>query len=83
MDDADRPPPGLLPGAALGVVAGLVLASTWLFGEWDVALAVTFVFAGLVAVLLASQGWRPFVTGLLAFAGVAGGVLVALAWFVG
>lgn len=79
---ADRPPPGPLPGAALGVAAGLVLASIWLFGAWDVAAAVTAVFAGLVAVLLAGlPGWRPFATGLLALAVVAGGALFSIAWY--
>ena len=32
------------------------LVSIWLYGEWDVALAVTAVFAGLVAVLSGSAG---------------------------
>jgi hypothetical protein len=78
----DRPPPGGLPGALLGVAAGLLLASIWLFGAWDVALAVTAIFGGLVAVLLAgSPGWRPFATGLLVFAVVAGGVLLSMAWY--
>jgi hypothetical protein len=78
----DRPPPGGLPGALLGVAAGLLLASIWLFGAWDVALAVTAIFGGLVAVLLAgSPGWRPFATGLLVCAGVAGGALFAMAWY--
>jgi hypothetical protein len=79
---SDRPPPGLLPGALLGLAAGLFLASIWLFGGWDVALAVTAVFAGLVAVLLAgAPGWRRFATGLLAFAGVAGALLFSIAWY--
>ncbi len=55
--------------------------SIWLFGAADVALAVTAVFAGLVAVLLAgAPGWRPFAVGLLAGAVVAGGALLALGW---
>jgi hypothetical protein len=75
----DRPPPGLLPGALLGVAAGLLLAAIWLFGAGDVALAVTAVFAGLVAVLLAgAPGWRPFSIGLLALAAFAGGLLVVI-----
>lgn len=78
----DRPSPGPLPGALLGGAAGLLLASIWLLGAWDVALAVTAVFGGLVAVLLAGlPGWRPFATGLLVFAGVAGGALLSIAWY--
>lgn len=73
----DRPQPGWRPGALIGVGAGLLLGSIWLFGAWDVALAVTAVFCGLVAVLVAgAPGWRPFGTGLLALALVAVGVLV-------
>jgi len=75
----DRPPPGPAPGALLGVLAGLLLASIWVYGAWDVALAVTAVFAGLVAVLLAgAPGWRGFGTGLLTSAVVTGGVLVVV-----
>ena len=75
----DRPPPGPAPGAAVGVAAGLLLASIWLYGAWDVALAVTAVFAGLVAVLLAgSPGWRPFGSGMVIAATVAGVALVVL-----
>jgi hypothetical protein len=74
----DRPHPGWRPGALIGVAAGLLLGSIWRFGAWDVALAVTAVFLGLVAVLLAgAPGWRPFGTGLLALALVAGGILLA------
>jgi hypothetical protein len=77
----DRPPPGPLPAAVLGVAAGLLLASIWVYGARDVALAVTAVFAGLVAVLLASSpGWRPFATALIGFALVGAGVLLALDW---
>jgi hypothetical protein len=75
----NRPPPGAVLGALLGVPAGLLLSSIWLYGAWDVALAVTAVFAGLVAVLLAgAEGWRPFGAGLLVAAAVAGGVLALL-----
>jgi uncharacterized membrane protein YjjP (DUF1212 family) len=76
----NRPPPGALEGALLGVLAGLLLTSIWRYGAWDVALAVTAVFAGLIAVLLAgAPGWRAFGTGLLAAAAVTGGVLVLVA----
>ena len=79
---ADHQPPGALPGALLGVATGLFLGSIWLFGAADVALAVTAVFAGLVAVLFAgSAGWRPFATGLVAGAVVAGGVLFSIGWY--
>ncbi len=75
----NRPPPGPVPGAVLGVLAGLLLSSIWLYGARDVALAVTAVFAGLVAVLLAgAPGWRAFGTGLLTAAAVTIGVLVLL-----
>jgi hypothetical protein len=78
---SDRPSPGRLAGALLGAAAGLLLASIWLFGAWDVALAVTAVFGGLIAVLFAgSPGWRPFATRLLVFAGVAGAVLFSISW---
>jgi len=81
VDVPDRPPPGPVPGALVGVGAGLVLASIWLFGASDVALAVTAVFVSLVTVLLAgSPGWRPFATGLLTGAVVAGGALLSISW---
>ena len=77
-----RPPPGWRPGAVLGVAAGLLLTSIWRYGAWDVALAVTAVLAGLVAVLLAgSAGWRPFGAALLAGAGLTGVVLLAGSWY--
>jgi len=75
----DRPPPGAVPGAVLGVAAGLLLGLIWLYGAWDVALAVSAVFAGLVAVLFASSApWRPFATALVASAGTACGLLFLL-----
>lgn len=61
------------------MLAGLLLSSIWLYGAWDVALAVTAVFAGLVAVLAGAPGWRAFGTGLLAAAVVTGGVLALVA----
>jgi hypothetical protein len=76
---ADRRP-GPVPGAGLGAAAGLVLAATWRYGAWDVALAVTAVFLGMVAVLLAgAPGWRPFAGALVLSAGVAAGALLLLA----
>lgn len=75
----DRPPPGPVPGAALGIAAGLLLGSVWQYGAWDVALAVSAVFAGLVAVLFVSAApWRPFATALTGSAGVAGGAMLIL-----
>jgi len=75
----ERPPPGRLEGALLGVPTGLFVGSIWLYGEWDVALAVTAVFAGLVAVLAGAQAWRPFATGLVPSAVLAAGVLALVA----
>lgn len=75
----DRPPPGPILGAVLGVPAGLLLTTVWRYGAPDLAVAVSLVFAGLVAVLLAgAPGWRPFGTGMLAAAGVVIGVLVLI-----
>jgi hypothetical protein len=75
----DHPRPGWLPGALLGLAAGLLLASIWLFGASDVALAVTAVFVGMATVLITgASGWRAFGTGLLAAALVAGGALVVV-----
>ena len=71
-----RPPPGPVAGALLGVLAGLLLASIWLYGAWDVALAVTAVFAGLVAVLAGSRPGERSGLGLVAGALVTGRVLV-------
>ena len=63
-------------------MAGLLLTSIWRYGAWDVALAVSAVFAGLVAVLLAgSAGWRPFGTALLAGAGLTAAVVLAVSWY--
>jgi hypothetical protein len=61
------------------VAAGLLLSSVWRFGDPEVALAVSAVFAGLVSVLLAgAPGLRPFAVGLLAAAVVAGGAWLAI-----
>lgn len=75
----DRERPGPLPGGLLGVAAGLLLASIWLLGASDVAFAVTAVFLGLVASLVAgSSAWRPFATALLVGAATVTGALVLL-----
>lgn len=74
----DRPPPGPLAGALLGLPAGLLL--TWLWADRDpaVAFAVSLVFAGLVASVAAgAPGWRRFATAML---GTAALVSVALIW---
>jgi hypothetical protein len=75
----ERPPPGGLAGALLGAPAGLFLASIWLYGEWDVALAVTAVYAGLVAVLAGAPAWRPFAKGLVPSSVLAAGLLALIA----
>jgi hypothetical protein len=47
-----------------------------------VALAVSAVFAGLLAVLFAgSAGWRPFAVALVAGAAVAAVVLFSIGWY--
>lgn len=75
----DRRPPGPLPGAALGVGAGLLLAAVWAFGASDVALALTGVFACLVvAVMVGLPGWRVFGVAMLVAAAVAFGVSFVL-----
>lgn len=62
---------------ALGVAAGLLLSAVWAFAAWDVALALTTVFGGLIsAVTLGAPGWRPFALAMLAAAALVGGVLV-------
>jgi hypothetical protein len=79
---SDRPSPGPLPGALLGVLVGLLLGSIWIYGAWDVAFAVSVVFGGLVAVLLAGlPQWKGFAIGLLIFAVIAGCVLLSIAWY--
>jgi hypothetical protein len=62
------------------VAAGLLLSAIWRWGASDVALAVTLVFAGLVAAVIAgAPQWRRFGTGLLVGALVTGGAVVLLA----
>jgi hypothetical protein len=76
----EHPRPGWPPGAALGVAAGLLLSCLWGYGAADVALAVTLVFTGLVAAVLAgAPRWRTFGTGLLVAAAVTGAAVVLLA----
>lgn len=76
----EHAPPGPLVGGALGVGAGLLLAGVWEYGAADVALALSLVFAGLAAVLLAgAPRWRSFATGLVAATVVVGGVLLLVA----
>jgi hypothetical protein len=70
-------PPGPIPGAALGVAAGLLIAAVWAFGAWDVALALTLVFSSLVmAITLGAPGWRRFGVAMAGAAVVIGGALV-------
>lgn len=72
-----RQPPGHLAGVAVGVAAGLLLCAVWAFGAWDVALALTAVFVGLVlAVTLGAPAWRRFGLAMLAAAALVTGVLV-------
>jgi uncharacterized membrane protein YadS len=73
-------PPGPLPGAAVGVGAGLVLSAIWAYGAWDVALALTTVFLALViAVVLGARAWRPFALAMLTAAAATGGTIAILA----
>jgi hypothetical protein len=75
----DRPPPSPAAGAVLGVVAGLLLTAVWRYGAADLAVAVSLVFAGLLAVLLAgAPGWRPFGTAAAAAAAVVVGIVVVM-----
>ncbi|MDH2416495.1 hypothetical protein [Nocardioides sp. CER19] len=81
MDDPSPDPhgeqPGPLPGAAVGVAGGLLVSAVWAYGAWDVALALTAVFAGLtIAVTLAAPGWRQFGLAMLVAAVAVGGLLV-------
>lgn len=77
----DRPPSGPVPGALLGIAAGLLVGWTWMFGGEDVALALTAVVIGLVAVLVgATSGWGRFGVAFLVLAVLACGGLVVLVW---
>ena len=61
----------------VGVAAGLLVSAVWVFGAWDVALALTTVFVGLiVAVTLGAQAWRRFALAMLLAAAVVGAVVV-------
>jgi hypothetical protein len=72
-----RQPLGPLPGIPVGVAAGLLLSAVWAFGAWDVALALTTVFVGLVvAVTLGAPTWRPFGIAMLLAAVAVGGAIV-------
>jgi hypothetical protein len=75
----DRPAPGPAAGAVLGALAGLLLSWLWLDRSRDVALAVTFVFAGLVAAVVGgAPTWRRFGLGMLAAVLVVGAGLAVL-----
>ncbi|WP_243058850.1 hypothetical protein [Nocardioides sp. SR21] len=70
--------PGWIPGAVLGVAAGLLVGAVWRYGARDVALAVTFVFVGLVAAMIGASHLRRFAVGLLVAAVIAGGLILLL-----
>ena len=74
---AGREAPGPVPGLVVGVAAGLLLSPVWAFGAWDVALALTTVFAGLVlAIALGAPAWRRFGLAMLVGAALVGGAFV-------
>lgn len=78
-DGPRNAPPGRVPGAALGLAAGLLLAAVWAYGAWDVSLALSTVFAGLVlAVVLGAPAWRPFGLAMLAAAAATDGVIALI-----
>ena len=73
-----RPRPGTFAGGLLGLPAGLLLAWLWADRDPAVALAVSLVFAGLVAsVATGAPGWRRFAIGMLSTAVL---VIVVLTW---
>lgn len=74
---SDRPAP-LGAGTLVGLAAGLLLGWLWTDAARDAALAVTFVFAGLVAAVAGgATAWRPFA---LEMAGSAVVVAAAIVW---
>lgn len=74
----DRPAPRWGYGALVGVPAGLLLGWLWTDAARDAALAVSFVFAGLVAAVAGgSHAWRSFALGMLTTAVL---LAVALVW---
>ncbi|GAA1960584.1 hypothetical protein GCM10009798_20340 [Nocardioides panacihumi] len=78
--DTGREPPGQVPGLVVGVAAGLLLSTVWAFGAWDVALALTTVFAGLVlAIGLGAPAWRRFGLALLVGAALVAAAFVLVA----
>lgn len=59
------------------MAAGLLLSAVWGFGAWDVALALTAVFAALAVTLtFGAPAWRRFGTAMVVAAAVVGGALV-------
>lgn len=74
----DRPAPRSVAGAVVGVPAGLLLGWLWTDAARDAALAVSFVFAGLVAAVAGgSNAWRPFALGMLTSAALLAVAVVA------
>ena len=74
-----RPAPRWGYGALVGVPAGFLLGWLWADAARDAALAVSFVFAGLVAAVVGgSNAWRSFAAGMLASAVLLAVALVAL-----
>lgn len=77
----DRPPPGPLPGAVLGIAGGLVVGGVLAYGSLDVGVAVGAVVAGLGGVLLvAAPGWRSFAVAFVVLAALTTAGLDLLAW---
>lgn len=75
----DRPAPRWPHGALVGLPAGLLLGWLWTDAARDAALAVSFVFLGLVAAVAGgSNAWRSFALGMLATAVLLAAALVAL-----